>query len=112
DGSHVAYQVSDDGPLDLLLLPAEFISIDVVEEEPRYRRALECLSSFSRLIRFDRGGVGLSDPLVSPAGDAVARWVDGAVAVLDAVGSTRAAVMGTNEGGLAAIAWQRCARIG
>jgi class 3 adenylate cyclase len=103
DGVHLAYQVMGEGSLDLMLLPAEFISIDMTADEAHYAKALESLAAFARVIRFDRRGVGLSDPVPSVEVGAIDRWVDDAVVVLDAVGSERPAVMGTNEGGLPAM---------
>jgi class 3 adenylate cyclase len=103
DGIHLAYQVMGEGPLDLLMLPAEFISIDMTADEARYTKALESLAAFARLIRFDRRGIGLSDPVPSVEVGAIDRWVDDAVVVLDAAGSELPAVMGTNEGGLPAM---------
>lgn len=96
---HVAYQVFGNGPIDLLLLPSEFISIDMAREEPHYAQALEFLGSFCRVIRFDRAGIGLSDPVGLHEVGAIERWVDDAVAVLDAVHCEKAAVMGTQGGG-------------
>ena len=103
DEVHLAYQAVGTPPPDLLLLPAEFISIDTTWEEERYRRAQSALAGFARLLRFDRRGVGLSDPVPSIGVGAIDRWVDDAVVVLDAAGSQTAAILGTNEGGLAAM---------
>jgi class 3 adenylate cyclase len=103
DEVHLAYQAVGTPPPDLLLLPAEFISIDMTWEEERYRRAQSALAGFARLLRFDRRGVGLSDPVPSVGVGAIDRWVDDAVVVLDAAGSQTAAILGTNEGGLAAM---------
>ena len=62
DGSHVAFQVIGDGPLDLVTVGyGNVVSIDMRDEEPHVRRFEERLASFSRLIRFDPRGIGLSD---------------------------------------------------
>ena len=103
DEVHLAYQAVGKPAPDLLLLPAEFISIDTTWEEERYRRAQSAVAGFARLLRFDRRGVGLSDPVPSIGVGAIDRWVDDAVVVLDAAGSQTAAILGTNEGGLAAM---------
>ena len=70
DGSHVAFQVIGDGPLDLVSVGyGNVVSIDMRDEEPHVRRFEERLASFSRLIRFDPRGIGLSDappPGVAP----------------------------------------------
>ena len=39
------------------------ISIDETVDEPNWLRYTERVADFSRLIRFDAGGLGLSDPL-------------------------------------------------
>ena len=57
DGSHVAFQVIGDGPLDLVSVGyGNVVSIDMRDEEPHVRRFEERLASFSRLIRFDPRG--------------------------------------------------------
>ena len=58
---HIAYQVMGSGPLDLVLVPGFFSHLDIEWEEPRFVGFLERLSSFCRLIRFDKRGQGLSD---------------------------------------------------
>jgi pimeloyl-ACP methyl ester carboxylesterase len=89
----IAYQVLGDGSLDLLLFLGVFIPIDCIDEEPSMARFQRRLATFARVLRFDVRGVGLSDrgsPLAPPT---QAQWVEDAVAVLDAVGSERAAVL-------------------
>ncbi len=99
---HVGYQVLGDGPIDLLALNSGCnVWIDR-DEEPHWSRFDRRLASFSRLIRFDPSGVGLSDPLVGGSGPTIERWMEDAVAVLDAVGSSRAALFGVSTGGLVA----------
>jgi class 3 adenylate cyclase len=89
----IAYQELGEGPLDLLLLTGAIIPIECMDEEPSLARFQRRLASFGRLIRFDQRGVGLSDrgsPSDPPTHE---RWVQDAIAVLDAVGSERAAVL-------------------
>jgi pimeloyl-ACP methyl ester carboxylesterase len=57
----VAYQVLGDGPIDLLLYIGAIIPIDCMDEEPSLARFHRRLTSFARLVRFDRRGIGLSD---------------------------------------------------
>jgi class 3 adenylate cyclase/pimeloyl-ACP methyl ester carboxylesterase len=103
DDRHVAYQVFGDGPIDLLGLNTGCdVWIDR-DDEPHWSRFDRRLSSFSRLIRFDPAGVGLSDPLLVGSGPTIEGWVQDAVAVLDAVGSPSPAVFGVGVGGLAAM---------
>jgi class 3 adenylate cyclase len=98
----VAYQVLGDGPIDMLVYTGMGIPIDCVDEEPSMARFHRRLASFSRLIRFDGRGFGLSDRGSSSAFPSHEQSVQDAVAVLDAVGSQRTAVLapfiGTAEG--------------
>ena len=73
------------------------------DDEPHWSRFDRRLASFSRLIRFDPSGVGLSDPLGGGSGPTIEGWMQDAVAVLDAVGSSRAALFGVGTGGLVAM---------
>jgi class 3 adenylate cyclase/alpha-beta hydrolase superfamily lysophospholipase len=88
----IAYQVAGNGPIDLLLLPGLISHVEHLWEEPGVARFLERLTRFSRLILMDRRGTGLSDPVVDPPrlDDELADIT----AVLDAVGSDRAALFG------------------
>ena len=99
DGAHLAYQVVGDGPIDLLELPGTLMSIDAVGDQPIWLRFQERLSSFCRLIRVDLRGIGLSDPLDASTPPTVERWMDDALAVLDAAGSERTALWGAGFGG-------------
>jgi len=96
-GVNVAYQVVGDGPFDLVLVPGFVSHLELDWEEPRSAHFLNRLASFSRLIRFDKRGTGLSD---RPAGlpDLETRMED-VHAVMDAAGSERAALFGYSEGG-------------
>jgi pimeloyl-ACP methyl ester carboxylesterase/class 3 adenylate cyclase len=96
-GVNIAYQVVGDGPIDLVLVPGWLSNIDVFWEEPRLARLLTRLASFSRLILFDKRGTGLSDR-VSDMPSLEVR-MDDVRAVMDAVGSQRAALFGYSEGG-------------
>ena len=60
---------------------------------------LERLSSFSRLILFDKRGTGLSDRLSNDELPTLEQRMDDVRAVLEAVGSERAALFGHSEGG-------------
>ena len=93
---HIAYQVHGNGPLDLVLCGGASTHLDVLWEEPGYRHFCEQLASFTRLIRFDKRGMGLSDRV--RIGTLEERMED-VRAVMDAAGSTHAALMGTSEGG-------------
>jgi pimeloyl-ACP methyl ester carboxylesterase len=58
---NIAYQVGGDGPIDLVLVHGFISHLDLDWAEPRMARFLDRLASFSRLIRFDKRGTGLSD---------------------------------------------------
>jgi DNA-binding SARP family transcriptional activator/pimeloyl-ACP methyl ester carboxylesterase len=94
DGVHVAYQIVGDGPIDVLAVPGFVSHLDMWWDAPT-DRLVRRLSSFSRLILFDKRGMGLSD---RPAHIDVEHWVADAVAVLDAAGSERAVIFGISAG--------------
>jgi pimeloyl-ACP methyl ester carboxylesterase len=94
----IAYQVVGEGPADLILVPGWMSNIEVFWEEPAVARFLQRLASFSRLILFDKRGTGLSDRMVDVP-DLETR-MDDVRAVMDAVGSQRAALCGYSEGGV------------
>ena len=98
---NIAYQVSGDGPFDLVFVPGYVTHLELHWEMPTFVPALEALGSFSRLIRFDKRGTGMSDR-VSGAPTLEAR-MDDVRAVMDAVGSRRAAVYGLSEGAAMAL---------
>ena len=104
DGAHIAYQVLGEGPIDLLEPSGgSFVSIDVRDEEPRWYQFERRLASFSRLIRFDPRGIGLSDPISPSCPPSIEDWVSDAEAVLDAAGCGRAAILGQGRGGMISI---------
>jgi class 3 adenylate cyclase len=95
----VAYQVFGDGPIDLLLSYGLGVHVEIIWEVPVWRRILTILSSFTRLILFDRRGTGASD---SVSFDGVPTWeesIEDMIAVLDAVESTQTAIMATLDTG-------------
>jgi pimeloyl-ACP methyl ester carboxylesterase len=93
----VAYQVTGDGPVDMVLAPGTASHLGMDWEWPPRARLLESLSSFCRLIRFDKRGTGLSD---RPTGAAtLEERTDDIRAVMDAAGSEQAAILGVSEGG-------------
>ncbi len=94
---HIAYQVSGQGPIDLVFVPGFVSHLEYMWEEPRAARFLERLASFSRVIRFDKRGSGLSDRVTGVP--TLEERMDDVRAVMDAVGSERAALFGTSEGG-------------
>ena len=94
---NIAYQVTGDGPFDLLLVPGFFSHLEIQWENAELARFMDRLGSFARLIRFDKRGTGLSDRNVGLP-DFETR-MDDVRAVLDAVESEQAALFGYSEGG-------------
>jgi pimeloyl-ACP methyl ester carboxylesterase len=97
DGVSIAYQVSGSGPRDLVLVPGYVSNLELFWEEPMVARWRTRLGSFCRLIRFDKRGTGLSDRVTDMPSLEVR--MDDVRAVMDAVGSERAALYGYSEGG-------------
>jgi class 3 adenylate cyclase/pimeloyl-ACP methyl ester carboxylesterase len=99
---HVAYHVVGDAAQDLVLVSTWFSHLEAQWEFPPFAYYLRRLSSFSRLISFDKYGIGLSDPIPSRNLPPLEDWMDDVRAVMDAVDSERAVVMGANEGSMMA----------
>jgi class 3 adenylate cyclase len=93
----IAYQVTGRGSIDLMLAPGFISHLDHAYEEPQLARWLHDVSSFCRLIRFDKRGTGLSDRGVGIPH--LEERMDDIRAVLDAVGSNKTALIGVSEGG-------------
>jgi class 3 adenylate cyclase len=98
---NIAYSVHGDGPVDLLLLTGILSNVETLWEDPGLAHGFERLASFARLILMDRRGVGMSDRFEHPA--TPEQDIADIDAVLDAVGSERAAVYGTASGAIPAI---------
>jgi pimeloyl-ACP methyl ester carboxylesterase/class 3 adenylate cyclase len=99
DGVHIAYQVVGAGPVDMVFVMGWVTNIEVMWEEPEFARLLDRLARFSRLILFDKRGVGLSDRVREDRLPDLETRMDDVRAVMDAVGSDRAVVFGVSEGG-------------
>ncbi len=95
---HIAYQVVGEGPPDLIYIPGWVSHLDMSWEQPWIERFLLRLGSFSRLLVFDKRGIGLSDPVPDSAMPTLEERMDDVRAVLDASGSERAAVFGQGYG--------------
>ena len=96
DGVHIAYRVFGDGPRDIVIIPGTITHAELFWEMPANRYMLDRLSSFARVIVFDKRGQGLSDRV---ADQTLEERVGDVRAVLDTVGSERAAIYGWSEGG-------------
>jgi pimeloyl-ACP methyl ester carboxylesterase len=95
----IAYQVVGDGALDLVFVMGWVSNIDEFWTEPAFARFLRRLASFARLIVFDKRGTGLSDRVHEAQLPTLEERMDDVRAVMDAVGSPRAALLGVSEGG-------------
>ena len=94
---NIAYQVLGDGPTDLVFVMGWVSHLEYYWREPSFSRFLRRLAGFSRLILFDKRGTGLSDPVTQMP--TLEQRMDDVRAVLDAVGSRRAVLLGVSEGG-------------
>lgn len=93
----IAYQVTGDGPPDIVRVPGWISNVDYDWEYPPQARQIERFSQFSRFIRFDKRGTGLSDRDVGYP--TLEQRMEDVHAVMDAVGSDRSVLFGTSEGG-------------
>lgn len=96
---NIAYQVVGSGALDLVVIMGWVSHLDYFWEEPSFGRFLNRLASFSRLILFDKRGTGLSDRVPDAELPTLEQRMDDVRAVMDAVGSEKAAIFGISEGG-------------
>ncbi|HEX6650165.1 MAG TPA: alpha/beta fold hydrolase, partial [Pyrinomonadaceae bacterium] len=96
---NIAYQVIGDAPLDLVFVMGWVSHVEYFWSEPSFARFLLRLASFSRLILFDKRGTGLSDRVPINQLPTLEQRMDDVRAVMDAVGSERAALCGVSEGG-------------
>jgi len=92
----VAYAVVGDGPLDVIFVPGFVSHVELVWSLPARAAMFEKLASFSRLIVFDKRGTGMSDRV--GGAPTLETRMDDVRAVMDAVGSQRAALIGFSEG--------------
>jgi class 3 adenylate cyclase len=101
DGMKIAYQVTGIGDINLVFMQGAVAHLDLAWEDPRLSRLFERLSSFSRLIRFDRRGMGMSAVIDRPP--TLEEQVGDFEAVMDAAGARRAALFGTIDAGTMAL---------
>ncbi len=97
--AHIAYQVHGRGPLDIVYVPGWVSHVELAWEEPTLASFLGRFASFARLITFDKRGTGLSDRVPDDQLPTIEERMDDLRAVMDAVGSKRAALFGYSEGG-------------
>ena len=104
DDLNIAYHVIGNGPIDLVFIMGWISHLEYFWQEPRFARFLQTLSSFSRLIVFDKRGTGLSDRVPLDKLPTLEQRMDDLRAVMDAADCRQAAILGVSEGGpLAAV---------
>lgn len=96
---HIAYQVIGQGPRDIVYVPGWVSHVELAWELPDLVLGFERLASFARVILFDKRGTGMSDRVPNDRLPTLEERMDDMRAVMDAVGSERAAVFGASEGG-------------
>jgi class 3 adenylate cyclase len=97
----IAYQAVGDGPFDLVYTPPSISHVELAWEIPGLAMLFSRLAASCRLIRFDKRGTGMSDRVDGLP--TLETRMDDLRAVMDAVGSERAAIMGVSEGAPMAI---------
>jgi len=93
----IAYHVFGRGDFDLVMVPGFVSNLELSWESPQSIHRLSRLAAFSRVIRLDKRGTGLSDRVSGLP--SLEERMDDVRAVMDAVGSQRAALYGNSEGG-------------
>lgn len=90
---HVGYQLVGDGSLDLVFLDQWYSNVDGLWRVAPLARFVERLTAFARVILLDKRGTGISDPVPLGGLPTIEEWMDDIRAVMDAVGSERAALV-------------------
>src|SRR3954453_1546043 len=93
---HLAYCVAGDGPVDLVFVGGSLSNLELLWEIPEYRSFCEQLAAFSRVITFDKRGMGLSDRVRIGT---LEERMDDVRAIMDDAGSQSAVLIGVSEGG-------------
>ena len=92
----IAYQTMGSGPADIVMVPGFVSHVEFAHELAGYTAFLRRLSTFARVITFDKRGQGLSDRI--SGAPSLEQRMDDVRAVMDAVGSQRAVILGFSEG--------------
>ena len=93
---NIAYQTMGDGPIDIVLVPGIVSHVEFGHELAGYTAFLRRLSSFARIVTFDKRGQGLSDRI--SGAPSLEQRMDDVRAVMDDIGSQQAALLGFSEG--------------
>src|ERR1700730_16904701 len=92
---NIAYQVMGAGPVDIIMVPGVVSHIEFLHEFVGYTAFLRRLSAFARVVTFDKRGQGLSDRI--SGAPSLEQRMDDVRAIMEAIGSHRAAVIGFSE---------------
>jgi class 3 adenylate cyclase len=93
---NIAYQTMGDGPVDIIIVPGVVSHVEFLHEVPGYTAFLRHLSTFARVVTFDKRGQGLSDRI--SGAPSLEQRMDDVRAIMDDIGSRRAVLMGISEG--------------
>jgi class 3 adenylate cyclase len=93
---NIAYQTMGDGPIDIIMVPGLISHVEFLHEFLGYTAFLRRLSTFARVVTFDKRGQGLSDRV--PGVPALEQRMDDVRAIMDDVGSKRVVLFGFSEG--------------
>lgn len=99
DGFNIAYQSFGTGPPNVMCVAGWLSHLDLVAEHTGYNRFVERLASFSRLVVFDKRGVGLSDRVSPGLMPSLEERIDDVRAVMDAAGAQSVHLMAIHEAG-------------
>jgi pimeloyl-ACP methyl ester carboxylesterase len=94
---NIAYQTMGAGPVDIILVPGFISHVEFMHELAGYTAFPRRLSTFARVVTFDKRVQGLSDRI--SGAPSLEQRMDDVCAVMDAIGSQRAVLMGFSEGG-------------
>jgi class 3 adenylate cyclase/pimeloyl-ACP methyl ester carboxylesterase len=92
----IAYRVYGEGPTDVVLVYDWGSHIEAVAEQPLFDEFVQSLARFARVLWFDMGGIGMSRSVVGGISP-VESWVHDLTGVMDAVGSSEAAVVAQGQ---------------
>ncbi len=101
DGLSIAYQVMGKGPIDIIMVPGSISHVELFHEFPQYTDFFRTLSTFARVITFDKRGQGLSDHFAGTP--TFEERTDDLLTVMKAAGSERAIIFGISEGAAMAL---------
>jgi pimeloyl-ACP methyl ester carboxylesterase len=103
DSVHIAYQVTGEGPIDVLMVAPAYSNLELIWTIPSFGPFLGALASIARVVCFDPRGAGLSDPLTVDRLPTLEARVADALTVMEAAGSERPALFGLDATGPLAI---------